>query len=102
MFAVMYSYAHRRSPLLYNVFRSLYFRSLFSGHWKEGQQEVVRVQAISAFSFMQVLKFIYTDHLGIPSLDTCLELLYFGKFYGLPTMEWICERYCTSSVSEDN
>ena len=63
---------------------------------------MVHITTLSPVSFVQVLQFMYTDNLGIPSLNSCLELFYFGSFYSIPTLQWVCERYVTESVCTDN
>lgn len=51
---------------------------------------------ISASTFSQVLRFVYTDTIRPASLPEALELFERAKFYGMPGLGAACEQCVTT------
>jgi hypothetical protein len=74
---------------------------MLSGQWKEGNtgsgpSEIEINQNISSTSFLLFLEFLYTDLPKIPSLELCFDLIGFACFYGVESLQWICENHLLS------
>jgi len=74
--------------------RSQYFKTLFSGNWKESGGGVVEVKAgVSTPAFVLLMEFLYTDRITFPTLDLCIEAFQLAHYYGVEALTYICSQY---------
>lgn len=82
-----------------------FFRSLFSGNWKETSPADAQNRAIvtlthnvSSLAITIWLQFLYGDKLSIPNLDVALECLSLASFYMMEDMQFHVEAYIAGNV----
>lgn len=57
---------------------------------------------IPASTFSQVLRFVYTDTINPASVQEALDLYQLAKFYGLPGLGAVCERYYAGNLTPES
>lgn len=60
---------------------------------------IIKVDGISKESFMEILRYIYTDNLNITE-DNIVEVLYKANYFGLTAIERKCYDYITKNLNE--
>ena len=63
--------------------RCEYFAKMFSGNWKEKEQDVIELKDVSCGTFSYVLSFLYTGLINIPKEVDLTELLYISDMYNI-------------------
>jgi hypothetical protein len=89
-------YAHKLM-----LMRCSYFRALFLGSMKESTMETVRIEQVSHPIFLQVLEYLYTDHLRIP-LESAMELFEAADLFCIPRLKTMCEKRMLQSINVEN
>ena len=90
--------------------RSQKFEKMFTGNFKESNQQIVEIPKMKAEIFHRILKvfivnftvlleYIYTDEVSL-SCDTALFLLKAADEYLIPRLKHICELFLIQHIKE--
>jgi len=82
--------------------RGSYFKSLFSGNWKEFADKKLEVPHVDPNVFERILKFLYTDSIGIETSVEAHEFLALADFYNLEGIRTVCETFFIRAVDIDS
>jgi len=82
--------------------RGSYFKSLFSGTWKEFTDKTLEVTQVDPTYFERMLKFLYTDFIEIENSTEAHEFLALADFYNLAGIRTACEKFFISAVEIDS
>ncbi|GKY97564.1 hypothetical protein MPSEU_000714600 [Mayamaea pseudoterrestris] len=81
--------------------RCTYFQALFLGNMRESQLESIRMEQVRYPIFMQVIEYLYTDHVRI-SLHDAMELFEAADLFCIPRLKMMCEKRMLQSITVDN
>jgi chaperone required for assembly of F1-ATPase len=83
------------------LMRCHYFRALFLGEMMESKMATIRIEQVSHAIFLQVLEYLYTDHLVIP-FESAMELFQAADLFCIPRLKTMCEKRMLQSISVEN
>lgn len=83
------------------LMRCSYFRALFLGEMKESKLSTIRIEQVSHPIFLQILEYLYTDHLRIP-FESAMELFEAADLFCIPRLKTMCEKRMLQSITVDN
>lgn len=83
--------------------RSSVFSTMFYGAITEftSNDSVVKIEDVSSTSFLEMLKFIYTDRVNITE-DNLAEIMYVAHKYSIKHLERICCDYMRKALNKEN
>jgi N-acetylneuraminic acid mutarotase len=81
--------------------RSSYFQALFLGNMRESTLETIRLEQVRYPIFMQVLEYLYSDHVRI-SFNDAMELFEAADLFCIPRLKTMCEKRMLQSITVDN
>jgi len=82
--------------------RGSYFKSLFSGNWKETTFKTLEVEQFDPDNFGRMLEFIYTDNIILESSNEAFDFLALADFYNIGGLREVCETFFISAVDMDS
>jgi leucine-zipper-like transcriptional regulator 1 len=103
-------YAHK----LVLCIRCPYFQALFSrqeNHWREAQEDTVRIEQVRYEIFLLVMEYLYTDSVALPPVvptatsslpADAMELFEAADLFGLERLKSMCELRMLNSMTMDN
>jgi leucine-zipper-like transcriptional regulator 1 len=83
------------------LMRCSYFRALFLGEMKESKLSTIRIEQVSHPIFLQILEYLYTDHLRIP-FESAMELFEAADLFCIPRLKTMCEKRMLQSITVEN
>ena len=90
-------YAHR--ILLVRV---PYFMAMFQSQMKECRENQVKIEDITAKTFLQLLNYIYTDQVETGNMENIVELFEAADLFGIEGLKIYCEKAIFSMIDVDN
>jgi hypothetical protein len=81
--------------------RCSYFQALFLGSMRESTLDTIRLEQVRYPIFLQILEYLYTDHVRI-SLNDAMELFEAADLFCIPRLKTMCEKRMLQSITCDN
>jgi hypothetical protein len=68
---------------------------------REASQSTIPLEQVSHPIFLNVLEYLYTDHVEIP-LDSAMELFQAADLFCIPRLKTMCEKRMLQSITVEN
>eukprot|EP01114_Cavostelium_apophysatum_P022242 TRINITY_DN7986_c0_g1_i3.p1 TRINITY_DN7986_c0_g1~~TRINITY_DN7986_c0_g1_i3.p1 ORF type:complete len:532 (+),score=89.92 TRINITY_DN7986_c0_g1_i3:394-1989(+) len=79
-----------------------HFYAMFTGSFKESQQDEITLQDISLDCFLGALEFIYTGKTDVENIPQAFALFEIAEQFCVPTLSRLCFRFLKQNVGVEN
>ncbi|KAL1140940.1 hypothetical protein AAG570_000868 [Ranatra chinensis] len=81
--------------------RCQHFRSMFSEHWQECNQDIIEIDQFTYPVYKAFLRYLYTDEVDMAP-EQALELMELASAYCEDTLKRLCERLIRKGIDVEN
>lgn len=84
------------------LIRIPYFANMLLGHMKESKQSEFRIDNITYKTFMELIRYIYTDRTEVEGIENIVELFEVADLYNIERLKYICEKQIFNLIDMEN